>query len=262
MKKIHTKQLGMTLLELLIAITIGLFIIGAALMVFQNVSGIGGQISELTQLRQQGLHAFRVLGKQVGESGSVEPDYMSANANFKFDEPYVWVGGSSISNWTPPSGTDYLSISQQEQKSSVYKDILLNCLGQKVDANSRSSNFYLQPVPGESFSNLMCVTGVADTPQPVISNVASFKVRYRVRSSASNFDKKFFVDTPTNWALVDAVEVCLDLVGKKITPVDTLDGGGNALDSQYQDCQGNQVTRGHRLHVVQRNLFTVHSAQR
>ncbi len=59
-----------------------------------------------------------------------------------------------------------------------------------------------------------------------------------------------------------SVEVCLDLVGKKAAPTDTGDAGGNVVDSQYRDCQGNQVTRGNRLHVVQRNLFTVHSAQR
>ncbi|MFT3779549.1 MAG: prepilin-type N-terminal cleavage/methylation domain-containing protein [Ottowia sp.] len=237
------RQAGMTLVELLVAITIGLFIIGAALMVFQSTSGIGRQISELTQIRQEGAHAFRVIGKQVREAGSVEPEYIVDNNNFRFSA-YTWVNGTSIANWSPPNGADFLSISQQQQSSTVYTDLIRNCLGETVTSSNRRSDFYLNN------GNLMCVTGSNTGGQPVISNVNAFKVRYRVRVSDTT---KQFVDTPTDWALVDAVEVCLDLVGTKATPTN----GAN-----YTDCEGTSVSRSDRLHVVQRNLFTVFSAQR
>lgn len=251
-------EMGMTLVELMISITIGLFIIGAALMVFQSTSGIGRQISEVAQLRQQGATAFRVIAKQVSEAGSVEPDYNDENNNFRFADKFTWTGSSAIANWTPPTGTDFLSISQQVQTSSDYQALLRNCLGQTVkksgsDDTTRSS-FYIKPVSGKSYGELMCETGANDGGQPIISNVAAFKVRYRVRPSATNITAKQFVDNPINWGLVDAVEVCLDLVGDRNTPTD---------DSTYTDCDGDStVSRGNRLHVVQRSLFTVYSAQR
>lgn len=234
----------MTLIELLVALSIGLFIIGAALMVFQSTSGIGRQISELTQIRQEGAHAFRVIGKQVREAGSVEPEYVSTNNNFRFGE-YNWTNGTPVAAWTPPSGSDFLSISQQVQTGGTHKELLRNCLGEKVSTSNRRSDFYLQD------GNLRCVTGSNVGGQPIISNVNAFRVRYRV-SNASGTAKQF-VDTPTNWARVDAVEVCLDLVGTRATPT------GN---SDYINCDGQSVSRNNRLHVVQRNLFTVFAAQR
>ena len=238
------RQAGMTLVELLVALTIGLFIIGAALMVFQSTSGIGQQISELTQIRQEGAHAFRVIGRQVREAGSVEPDYIETNNSYRFETP-TWVNGTPVSNWSPPVGTDFLSISQQLQSSAAYKALVRNCLGGEVTSTRRRSDFYLAD------GNLMCATGTAaSSRQPIISNVNAFKVRYRVRASDTT---KQFVDTPTDWALVDAVEICLDLVGTKSTPT----AGAN-----YTDCDGASVSRGNRLHVVQRNLFTVFTAQR
>ncbi len=258
------KQLGMTLIELLISITIGLFIIGAALMIFQSISGIGGQISEVTQLRQQGMHAFRAISKQVNEAGSIEPGYSINNGNFRFKNAseYTWLGtnASPISSWTAPGGGNYLSLSQQVSPN--YEDFLRNCLGNKT-TGARSSNFYLKIAAGEPFGSLMCDTSSATNPaQPIIDNVAAFAVRYRVRPSASNINEKLFVETPTNWSLVDAVEVCLDLVGKSSAPTKTVDDSGNSVDSTYIDCQGNSVNRGNHLHVVQRNLFTVYTAQR
>lgn len=236
-------QTGMTLVELLVALTIGLFIIGAALMVFQSTSGIGQQISELTQVRQEGAHAFRTIGKQVREAGSVEPEYILTNNNFRFNAP-TWVNSTPVSNWSPPAGTSFLSTSQQPQSSAAYTAILRNCLGETVTTTRKRSDFYLNN------GTLMCVTGSNAGGQPVISNVSAFTVRYRIRASDTT---KQFVSTPTDWALVDAVEVCLDLVGTKFTPT----AGGT-----YVDCTGTTVSRGNRLHVVQRNLFTVFSAQR
>lgn len=234
----------MTLVELLVAIAIGLFIIGAALMVFQNTSGVGRQISELAQIRQEGAHAFRVIGKQVREAGSVEPAYVEANNNYRFNAP-SWTSGTPVANWTPPVGTDFLSISQQVQSSSAYQDIVRNCLGETVAAGRLRNDFYLA-----ANGDLRCVTGSNTNGQPVISNVNAITVRYRVRVSETT---KQFVATPTDWALVDAVEVCLDLVGSQTTPT---------AGATYTDCDGNSASRGNRLHVVQRNLFSVFSALR
>lgn len=257
-------QAGMTLIELLIAITIGLFIIGAALMIFQSISGVGSQISEVTQLRQQGMHALRTISKQVNEAGSIEPGYSTDNGNFRFKNTneYTWLGvnRSPISSWTPPGGGDYLSLSQQVSPN--YVTILRNCLGNRT-TDGRGSSFYLKTTAGAPHGSLMCDTSSAVNPaQPIIDNVAAFSVRYRVRPSASNINEKRFVDTPPNWSLVDAVEVCLDLIGTSVAPTKTVDGGGNTIDSTYVDCQGNTVSRENRLHVVQRNLFTVYTAQR
>lgn len=247
------RQRGVTLVELMVALTIGLFVIGAALMAFQNISGVGSQISEVAQIRQEGAHAFRVIGKQVREAGSVEPEYVSANNNFRFNN-YSWVGGNPFSSRTP-SGADsdfgVLSISQQMQTAAIYQERILDCLGNEIavgggSSTSGYSDFYV------SNGQLMCSTSSSAASQPIVSNVHAFAVQYRVRAS-NNSKERQFVETPSNWGLVDAVEVCLDLVGTKATPTD---------NATYTDCEGDIASHDSRLHVVQRNLFTVFSAQR
>jgi type IV pilus assembly protein PilW len=236
-------QAGMTLIELLISITIGLFIIGAALMVFQSTSGAGRQITELTQLRHQGMHAFRVMGKQIREAGALEPQFQGSNANYKFTKDIQWVNASGVPDpaASPVTGTaTTLNTSQQQPLSSAYNQYILNCLGQPVTVN-RSSNFYVNN------GNLMCRTGSSTVDQPIISNVNDFQIRYRIR----NGNGKQFVSATgvTDWGEVDAVEICLDLVGDTSTP----DAGEN-----YVNCAGTAVPRGQRLHVVQKNLFHIY----
>lgn len=240
------RQKGMTLVELMVALFLGIFIIGAALMVFQSTSGIGKQISEVAQIRQEGAHAFRVIGKQIREAGSVEPTYQADTNSYGFAPP-TWVSGTAIGPWSPPTGTDYLSMSQQVPSTAVYTDLLRNCLGETVTSGGTTptnrSNFYING------KNLMCATG-SNNGQPVADNVNAFKVRYRIRNSETT---KQFVTTPSDWSLVDAVEVCLDFVGTKLAPT---------ASSNYTNCDGSTVPRGDRVHVVQRNLFTVFTAQR
>ena len=237
------RQSGMTLVELMISITIGLFIIGAALLVFQSTSGVGRQISELTQLRQQGAHAFRVIGKQIRETGSVQPKYIASRFKYEFEGTYTWAGGTPVSDWVPPEPGGFLSLSQQIS-SAALQPFLRNCLGQTVTSTKTRSDFYVKD------NALMCETGSNVGGEPVIGNVHAFQVRYRIKDG----NNKKFVNTVTNWNDVDAIEVCLDLVGVFPTP----DGGAN-----YTDCAGSPTaSRGGRLHVVQRNLFSIYTGQR
>lgn len=243
----HAKhQRGLTLIELLVSITIGIFIVGSALFVFQGVGSVGRQVNEVTQLRQQGATAFRLIGKQIREAGDIQPTFDTENTNYKFENNYSWGNGrtSSIGSWTGQQGvTKYISLTQQIPKSGT-SEYLRDCLGLQVTASNKSSTFFLKD------GKLSCATESMSNGQPIINNVHDMVVRYRVRDGASNsrfHDASGF----TAWSKVDAIEVCLDLVGTRNTP---------AASENYENCEGQEVSRNGRLHFVQKSLFRVNPA--
>ena len=240
----HRVQQGFTLVELMVSITIGIFIIGAAMYVLQGTSGINRQVSEVTQLRQQAAFAFRIMAKQVREAGAIEPMWSTDTASYRFNKTYAWFGGSPLSNWIPPTGSlpDTLNISLQNPAAgNVYTR---NCLGQSISGGNRSY-FYVRN------NNLRCTAGGASNQdQPIIENVNGFSVKYRVSNGAG---KQFVAQTAvTDWTKVDAVEICLDLIGSSPAPTN----GAN-----YIDCNGASKSLGNRIHVVERTLIGVHTGR-
>lgn len=64
-------QKGVTLVELMVGIAIGLLVISVAvgaLMVSRNISGT---VSDATGIQQQAAYAMRVIGQQVRQAGSL-----------------------------------------------------------------------------------------------------------------------------------------------------------------------------------------------
>lgn len=236
------KQNGFTLIELMVSITIGIFIIGAAMYVLQGTSGINRQVSEVTQLRQQAAFGLRTIARQVREAGSVEPTWSTDTLSFKFDKTYAWAGGSPLSAWVPPSGSLPDSLSVSLQVPSLGNTYTRNCLGQSI-ASGNVSRFYVKD------SNLRCQTGISQD-QPILENVNGFTVRYRISDGSG---KRFVPNASiANWNKVDAIELCLDLVGGTVSPTN---------GQTYVDCSGATVSRGNRLHVIERTLIGVHAGR-
>ena len=73
--KITTHQEnGLTLVELLVGISIGLLVIGVATGALLASRGISGTVSDATNIQQQAAYAMRVIGQQVRQSGSLHLD--------------------------------------------------------------------------------------------------------------------------------------------------------------------------------------------
>ena len=59
---LKSQQRGVTLIELLVGIAIGLMVVAVALGALMASRSISGTVSEATSLQQQAAYAFRVIG--------------------------------------------------------------------------------------------------------------------------------------------------------------------------------------------------------
>ena len=70
-QNLYRHQRGLTLLELMVGVVIGLLVVAvatAALMVSRSVTGT---VSDASQIQQQGAYAMRVIGNQLRQAGAL-----------------------------------------------------------------------------------------------------------------------------------------------------------------------------------------------
>lgn len=65
-------QAGATLLELLVGITIGLLTVAVGIGALMISRGVSGTVSDASNMQQQAAYAFRVIGSQVRQAGTIQ----------------------------------------------------------------------------------------------------------------------------------------------------------------------------------------------
>ncbi len=239
------RQSGMTLLELLIGMTIGLLVIGAAIGTMLLSRQTSGTVSEISQLQQQASYALRTLGLQLRQAGSLELRQTGAGAPFTFDTfTGVAIDGTEGASGAP----DTLIVGNQPSRFSTMQR---NCAYDDVAGLASSPSAFAV----HAASNQLTCLGVnaLGIRQPLLTNVADFQVLYRVNVGTNNLPAFQLLDADAVvagllWNRVAAIELCIDLRGNEPIP---------DLASAYQNCQGNNVARGGRIHFVARNVFYV-----
>ena len=280
-------QRGVTLLELMVGIAIGLLVVAVAMGAMMVSRGVTGTVSDASGIQQQGAYAMRLFGQQLRQAGSLrlhrnpgtvvaadlylapvafETQATSATSLYSFDAtkseqiisgtaaPVTLVVG--YRRYTEPTFISATDVSPSR-----------NCLGGPADSSNHErleSTFWVS-----SKNELRCAgnpnPALASPPtdtdgQPVLQNVANFQVRYLVQNNTAGNPTLSQVDASgvTNWAQVQAVEVCLVLYGAEAMD---LPAGSN-----YTDCDGTAVdmstltgARARRMHVPFRNVFQLRS---
>ena len=280
-------QRGVTLIELMVGIAIGLLVVAVAMGAMMVSRGVTGTVSDASGIQQQGAYAMRLFGQQLRQAGSLrlnrnpgtvvaaelylapvafETNATSATPLYSFDAtkseqiisgtaaPVTLVVG--YRRYTEPTFINATDVSPSR-----------NCLGGPADSSNHErleSTFWVS-----SKNELRCAgnpnPALASPPtdtdgQPVLQNVANFQVRYLVQNNTAGNPTLSQVDASgvTNWAQVQAVEVCLVLYGAEAMD---LPAGSN-----YTDCDGTAVdmstltgARARRMHVPFRNVFQLRS---
>ncbi|MEO8248503.1 MAG: prepilin-type N-terminal cleavage/methylation domain-containing protein [Burkholderiales bacterium] len=243
------RQHGMTLLELLVGIAIGLLVIAAAIGTLAITRGTANTVTEISQLQQQAAYALRVIGMQLRQTGALE----IVEATPGMGQPFTFTNPDPvldviIDGTDGGSGTDTLTVGYQAPSIAAMRR---DCNG--ADPGAPPAN-----VPS-TFSvtgtNLMC-QGVNAIPQPVLANVVDFQVNYRVNVNTTA-DPQFRIVTRAQLTSAEhlrhvrAIEICIDLQGTEPTP----DAG-----IPYTNCLGVAAARNNRTHFVSRNVFELRRA--
>ena len=269
-------QRGVTLIELMVGMALGLLVVATAMGSLMLSRGISGTVSDASNIQQQGAYALRVIGQQMRQAGSMRLNLSpgTATAGDPFIAP-VAIEKSAPSRDTGANAFDpstdtikedggklsigyrrYAEPSFSNASSEVYA--MRNCVGAPTDASKdeRIENIF----EFNATTNELRCSGNSAAAQPLINNVAQFQVRYIIQDNSAGPSKINITNAAGvgRWGRVQAVEVCMVLYGNET--VDMPDG------SSYTDCAGNTVNmttlsgaRARRMHLLFRNVFQLRS---
>lgn len=236
---------GVSLIELLVGLTLGLLVILAAIGTLMISRGASASVSEISQLQQQASYALRTMGLQLRQAGAIDATMNADTKLFSFATSYAGYGSTSAAIYGTDSADGSKLYTSTTRAPMLPESQNHDCIGNTVAADKIEATFWL--VNGE----LKCAP-TSTTSEALIKNVADFQVRYRVLNGInSQVLSASQVEASGLWAAVKAVEVCLDMQGTEKTP----DAG-----TSYTDCKGKPKARDGFLHLVYRNVFDLRVA--
>lgn len=271
-------QHGISLIELMVGIAIGLLVIAVAMAALMVSRGVSGTVSDASGIQQQAAYAMRVISLQLRQAGSLrlnlDPGTTFASEAYLVPvafETVVPPASSPFESFDPAANTlsgtatpvtltmGYRRYTEPVFTNATEQALARNCLGGPADG---STDARLESTFQLTGNELQC-NGNGAGVQPIVQNVANFQVRYLLQDNTTTPGSPTirFVDASgvANWAQVQAVEVCLVLYG--IEAID-LPAGSN-----YTDCDGATAVdmstlagaRARRMHMVFRNVYQLRS---
>ncbi len=285
--QIPPRQSGVTLIELMVGLAIGLLVVAVAMGALMVSRGISGTVSDASGIQQQGAYILRVLSQQLRQTGSLylNPDPVGGNSTDvlspvafeKFKDDEVGSGNSFIQEESlSGAGTsvttafrryqDNVFLADNATSTTIGTDFLArNCVG--APGNSSTDQRVESTFAFDSTKNELQCGGNGTAAQPIAQNVAQFQVTYMVQTvdAAGNTTVQYTkgsdmpaAATDPIWRRVQGVQVCLVLYGSE--PVDMPAG------SSYTDCAGTSVNmttltgeRKNRMHLLFRNTYQLRS---
>jgi len=268
-------QNGVTLIELMVGIAIGLLVIAVALGALMVSRGVSGTVSDVSDIQQQAAYAMRVIGMQTRQAGSLRVN-LDAEGNTKTESPYnVSVAieiapppelsaSSPIFNAENPehivAGTtspDSFRVGYRRYTEPVFVDnaaeqsLSRNCLGGPADSSTdqKIENIFwlddqnqLRCLGNEGNENFLALPPPIRAGQPLLRNVASFQVRYLLQDNRTTPGTPTIskvdataITTVADWARVQGVEVCFVLYGTEAIDLPQ-SPPANDPSTSYRDC--------------------------
>ncbi len=231
---IAKRQKGLTLVELMIAITLGLIVLLAIGSIYLNSRQTYRVQEDNARLQEAGKYALEVLGRSIRQAGS--------NAEMKLNQisvtPQCNVAGTCVAiSGTNGAGTaaDAMTVAYYagREEASGAAWIARNCTGGTA---SSASNDVITNAFAVVGTNLQCtgsVNGVAAVPQPLIENVVDFQIIYGIDTTVpANQTADLYVAAPTaaQWPLVVTARVCVG--------IQSGNNGLVAAPQRYLNCAG------------------------
>lgn len=278
------REQGITLIELLVGIVIGLLTVVVAMGALLVSRTVSGTVSDASQMQQQAANAFRIIGQQMRQAGSLKlnlaaqkpegsaidmADKVAFETKVGDFDPVNTIRGKAS-----PASTEYsVTVAFRNYAEPVYTaasdtSLFRNCLGRTTSASLIQSAFTLYVNPDDSSQReLRCdgaVPGGAADPQAIAQNVANFQVRYLLQADAAPFGNPQirYVDADgvgADWTKVTAVEVCLVLYGNETVEMPSGTSYTDCDNSTSVDMTTLAAPRKNRAHLVFRNVYQLRS---
>ena len=273
----HLKfQAGLTLIELMIGLAVGLLVVAVATVSLLGSRSVTGAVSDISGIQQQAAYVMRTFGTQLRQAGSLYLDLgLDADGKGEITSATAFQlrgnNEQAINEDAEETPTKYIvQYTGYEERTFINPAPIIisrNCRGVSGNIPPGATTTPIESIFTLDGTNLRC-EGNGANAQPIAQNVATFQVRYLLQSnSAANPTMPTMQYTDAagvgrNWNRVQGVEVCLVLFGTERIDMPTDDPD---LTS-YTDCDGTRVdmtaltgNRTNRMHYVFRNVFQLRS---
>ena len=254
----HLKfQAGLTLIELMIGLAVGLLVVAVATVSLLGSRSVTGAVSDISGIQQQAAYVMRTFGTQLRQAGSLYLDLgLDADGDGEITSATAFqLRGSTDTAIAENNGSVTIRFTGYEEPTFANAGpISRNCLGApgSIPAGTTASIESIFTLNG---TDLRC------NDQPIAQNVAAFQVRYLLQGTDQDDPTMLYTNSAgvADWNRVQGVEVCLVLFGTE--RIDVPAGGVS-----YTGCDGNAVditaltgNRTNRMHYVFRNVFQLRS---
>ena len=282
--RINLKQVaqqGVTLVELMVSITIGMVIVLFVSTLYLNSRTSYRVNDDNSRMQEEGRAAMNIIGRNLMQAGfgnlaSSDMGTLVSKASLTDFGGDALIG--CVNGFAEPTnllnnacaGTGKLAFQVGYRVDRVADSTVgagTDCNGQavkKLDGTSFGANdfafavnrFYLKTKSGETMQSLYCL-GNGGLEQPLISNVEDMQVRYGITTQTDvdadgfkSVEKYVAASDVTDWGGVISVNVCLELSSptNNVTP----------QKQTYTKCDGTSVAAAdNRLHTSINSVFTL-----
>ena len=254
----HLKfQAGLTLIELMIGLAVGLLVVAVATVSLLGSRSVTGAVSDISGIQQQAAYVMRTFGTQLRQAGSLYLDLgLDADGDGEITSATAFqLRGSTDTAIAENNGNVTIRFTGYEEPTFANAGpISRNCLGApgSIPAGTTASIESIFTLNG---TDLRC------NDQPIAQNVAAFQVRYLLQGTDQDDPTMLYTNSAgvADWNRVQGVEVCLVLFGTE--RIDLPEG------ASYTGCDGSTAVnittlaapRTNRMHYVFRNVFQLRS---
>jgi len=214
-------QRGFTLVELMIAMLIALFLIGGLLTLVQGMKSTSMNQSGLSQLQDSERMAMTLMTDVIQSAGYFpNPLINTAASSFPVTAPFTTPGqaifGSGNFADAPPGNSITVRYLTAGTTGLPTPDNNINCLGNTSTVAATFVNTFSVDLPTQTLQCTLIVNGVASAPVPLISGVNSLQIYYGVQTNTAvgtnSIDSYLDAATVTAgnyWANVKSVKITL-----------------------------------------------------
>lgn len=219
---------GHTLLEMTIAMALGLIVTAGAVSLYHSQRIAFTQAADAAQINDAGMTALTLIGGQVQMAGFVPADM--SNSFVARPGLFGCTGGrpvgadDNLSCEALATHSDGIAVRYMADNVSTWPStagLSTDCLGQgvtKTDANASGvaivNRFYAKVSGSTGEPELYCEgTGKANSSQPLVEGVERMRLRYWLVGALSAIDAAALM--PAQWVNVVAVDVCVLVRGRR-----------------------------------------------
>lgn len=259
----HLKfQAGLTLIELMIGLAVGLLVVAVATVSLLGSRSVTGAVSDISGIQQQAAYVMRTFGTQLRQAGSLYLDLgLDADGEGEITSATAFqLRGNDEQAINEAEGTGAITIQYTGYEERTFINpapiiISRNCLGGSGSIPPGATTTPIESIFTLNGTDLRC------NDQPIAQNVAAFQVRYLLQGTDQDDPTMLYTNSAgvADWNRVQGVEVCLVLFGTE--RIDLPEG------ASYTGCDGSTAVnittlaapRTNRMHYVFRNVFQLRS---